>query len=88
MEILPTLSLKITLARSSAGPNPIFPTSGSNFSLSVQLTPPYSLFRDASYYKDPTSKYKLLSFIKNVLMQNGMCRLAKLAVQIKTNNLF
>ena len=40
------ISFKITLARSSAGPNPIFPTSGSNFVLSTQLTPPYSLFRN------------------------------------------
>ena len=39
------ISFKITLARSSAGPNPIFPTSGSNFILSTELTPPYSLFR-------------------------------------------
>ncbi len=40
------ISFKITLARSSAGPNPIFPTSGSNFILSTELTPPYSLFRN------------------------------------------
>ncbi len=40
------ISLKITLARSSAGPNPIFPTSGSNFILSTELTPPYSMFRN------------------------------------------
>ena len=39
-------NLKITLARNSAGPNPIFPTSGSNFLLSGQFTPPYSLLRD------------------------------------------
>lgn len=37
------LSLRLALARNSAGPNPMFPTSGSNFSLSVQFTPPYSL---------------------------------------------
>lgn len=36
------ISLKLTLLRSSAGPNPIFPTSGSNFSLSGQFTLPYS----------------------------------------------
>jgi len=38
------LSLKIALQRSSAGPNQLFPTYGSNFLLSVQVTPPYSLF--------------------------------------------
>ena len=58
------ISFKVTLARSSAGPNPIFPTNGSNFALSVQLTPPYSLFRDASFYKDPIQKYKYVEFHK------------------------
>lgn len=58
------ISFKVTLARSSAGPNPIFPTSGSNFALSVQLTPPYSLFRDVSFYKDPIQKYKYVEFHK------------------------
>ncbi|HRD58825.1 MAG TPA: POTRA domain-containing protein [Ferruginibacter sp.] len=37
------ISLKLTLLRNSAGPNPIFPTSGSNFMLSGQFTLPYSL---------------------------------------------
>jgi outer membrane protein insertion porin family len=36
------VSLKIALVRNSAGPNPIFPTSGSNFMLSGQFTLPYS----------------------------------------------
>ena len=58
------VSFKVTLARSSAGPNPIFPTSGSNFALSVQLTPPYSLFRDIALYSDPTQKYKYVEFHK------------------------
>ena len=39
------ISFKVALNRNSAGPNPIFPTSGSNFLLSAQVTPPYSLFR-------------------------------------------
>ncbi len=60
------ISLKITLARNSAGPNPIFPTSGSNFVLSTQLTPPYSLFRDPSFYKNPSQadQYKWVEFHK------------------------
>ena len=44
MELRITLTLKLALSRNSAGPNPIFPTSGSNFLLSGQFTPPYSLF--------------------------------------------
>ena len=50
-------SLKIALNRSSAGPNPIFPTSGSNFTVSVQATPPFSLLNKSSTndnsYKHP-----------------------------------
>ena len=50
-------SLKIALNRNSAGPNPIFPTSGSNFMLSVQATPPFSLINNSSTddnsYKHP-----------------------------------
>ncbi len=41
------VSYKLTLQRNSAGPNPIFPTSGSNFLTSVQFTPPYSLFNES-----------------------------------------
>ncbi|WP_207491978.1 BamA/OMP85 family outer membrane protein [Aridibaculum aurantiacum] len=37
-------NMKFALQRSSAGPSPIFPSSGSNFLLSTQLTPPWSLF--------------------------------------------
>lgn len=37
------LNLKFTLSRTSQN-QPIFPSGGSNFSLSLQLTPPYSLF--------------------------------------------
>lgn len=57
-------SLKITLARNSAGPSPIYPTNGSNFLFSVQLTPPYSLFRNASYYTDSSTKYNFIEFHK------------------------
>jgi outer membrane protein insertion porin family len=55
------ISFKIALQRNSAGPNPIFPTSGSNFLVSVQATPPYSVldpkllndgsFRHPEYHK-------------------------------------
>lgn len=49
-------SFKIELNRNSAGPNPIFPTSGSNFLLSVQATPPYSLI-NSSLSKDNQYKH-------------------------------
>ena len=55
------ISLKLALIRSSAGPNPIFPTSGSNFSLSGQFTLPYSLLGINS---NTTNKYELPEFHK------------------------
>ena len=42
------LSLNLTLARSSID-NPIYPRQGSEFALSLQLTPPYSLFDGVDY---------------------------------------
>ncbi|MDL2212696.1 outer membrane protein assembly factor BamA [Bacteroides sp. OttesenSCG-928-N06] len=42
------ISLNITLGRSSID-NPIFPRGGSEFSLSAQITPPYSLFDGINY---------------------------------------
>lgn len=55
------ISLKFTLLRNSAGPNPIFPTSGSNFMLSGQFTLPYSLLG----MTDPNdNQYKLPEFHK------------------------
>ncbi|MDQ6844336.1 MAG: outer membrane protein assembly factor [Bacteroidota bacterium] len=58
------ISLKITLARNSAGPNPIFPTSGSNFILSTQLTPPYSLFKNNATIQKEGDQYKFVEFHK------------------------
>jgi outer membrane protein insertion porin family len=55
------LSLKLALNRNSAGPSPIFPTSGSNFLLSGQFTPPYSLFRKNRTNED---SYRLPEFHK------------------------
>jgi outer membrane protein insertion porin family len=55
------VSLKLTLLRNSAGPNPIFPTSGSNFLLSGQFTLPYSLLGIQS---GTQAEYKLPEFHK------------------------
>ena len=56
------ISFKIALSRNSAGPNPIFPTSGSNFLVSAQFTPPYSLFRKGT--ETPEQSYRLPEFHK------------------------
>ena len=53
------ISFKIALNRNSAGPNPFFPTSGSNFALSAQFTPPYSLLNISS-----SNPYRLVEFHK------------------------
>lgn len=44
------ISLNLTLSRSSID-NPIYPRRGSEFSLSLQITPPYSLFDGVDYSK-------------------------------------
>ena len=55
------ISLKITLLRNSAGPNPIFPTNGSNFLISGQFTLPYSLMGITA---GAANQYKLPEFHK------------------------
>ncbi|MFO7575770.1 MAG: outer membrane protein assembly factor BamA [Bacteroidales bacterium] len=58
-------SVTTRLTRYSSGPNPIYPMRGSTFSLSLQLTPPYSLIsgKDFSNALD-TEKYKWIEFHK------------------------
>ncbi len=55
------ISLKLALARSSAGPNPLFPTSGSNFLLSGEFTLPYTAL---GIYKKGDNEFKLPEFHK------------------------
>jgi outer membrane protein insertion porin family len=55
------ISAKFTLLRNSAGPNPTFPTSGSNFMLSGQFTLPYSLLGITS---GTDNQYRLPEFHK------------------------
>ncbi len=59
-------SLKQTLARSTVS-DPIYPKSGSTVSLSLQITPPYSLFRggDPDYSKQPSEeRFQYLEYHK------------------------
>ena len=42
-------SYNLLFGRNSSGPNPIFPTVGSEFGLSFKLTPPYSMFSSVDY---------------------------------------
>jgi len=58
-----SLTFNTTLARNSID-NPMFPTQGSSISLSVALTPPYSLFRDPSFISDVNKRYQWLELHK------------------------
>lgn len=59
------LSYSITLGRSSAGANPIFPTYGSDFSIGAKVTFPYSLVNNKDYEDiDDQEKYKWLEYYK------------------------
>jgi outer membrane protein insertion porin family len=62
---LNNLSYNVTLSRNSAGPSLIFPTYGSNFSLSAKATLPYSLFSDRDYANlPPAERFKWLEYYK------------------------
>lgn len=61
------LNLRLVLSRNSIS-DPLYPTSGSNISLSGQFTLPYSIFRKDSYFSDVSTnlekKYKLIEYHK------------------------
>lgn len=55
----------LALTRNSMGPNPIFPTSGSEMSVAVTVTPPYSLFGDKDYSTmEDVDKFEWLEYYK------------------------
>ncbi|WP_300727284.1 outer membrane protein assembly factor BamA [uncultured Bacteroides sp.] len=65
-----SLSLNLTLSRNSTD-NPIFPRYGSEFTASLQITPPYSLFSNKDFstygkdnYEDAASMYKWIEYHK------------------------
>jgi len=59
------LSLTTRLTRFSSGPNLIYPTRGSTFSLSLQATPPYSLISGKDFSNvDEQEKYQWIEFHK------------------------
>ncbi|MDD2673495.1 MAG: outer membrane protein assembly factor BamA [Flavobacterium sp.] len=68
------LAYTIGLTRNSKGLNPIFPTYGSEFSLSAKLTPPYSLLNGVDYGTlGDQEEYKLKNTVdrQNVPDANG-----------------
>jgi outer membrane protein insertion porin family len=58
-------SYNIVFGRNSTAPSYIYPRSGSDLSLSLQLTPPYSLFSNKDYSVMPEKeKYKWIEYHK------------------------
>lgn len=59
------ISMKVILSRSSID-NPIFTRSGSNFSIGVNFTPPYSLFSNKNWKSEDDEKirYKYIEYHK------------------------
>jgi len=58
-----SLKLNTTLARNSID-NPMFPTQGSTIALSLDLTPPYSKWKDPSYLDDINERYRYIELHK------------------------
>ncbi|AOW22051.1 outer membrane protein assembly factor BamA [Urechidicola croceus] len=59
------LAYEINFGRKSAGPNPIFPKTGSEFNVGVKATFPYSLVNDKDYTSiSDQEKYKWLEYYK------------------------
>jgi len=57
----------VNFGRSSAGPNPIFPSGGSQFNILLKLTPPYSLLNNRDYTDLPDDElYEWIEFYKIV----------------------
>lgn len=45
------INYNISFGRFSAGPDPIFPTNGSDVNISASFTPPFSMFKEKGWYK-------------------------------------
>ncbi len=71
-------SFKTTFGRNSSGPSPIFPVGGSSFSLSLQLTPPYSLLNNKNYEGvSDNEKYEYLEYHKWMVKASWFMELYK-----------
>ncbi|MCK4664344.1 MAG: outer membrane protein assembly factor BamA [Bacteroidales bacterium] len=64
------ISITNTFARHSAGPNPLYPMNGSIFSLSLQITPPYSLFKEDKFWELSQNEIDNLDIGENENLEN------------------
>jgi len=82
------ISYNIVLARNNTSSNPIFPTSGSSFSIGLKATPPISLLNGKDYttLSDP-EKYKWLEYYKTTVKGEWYTPIWKKLI-LKTNSEF
>lgn len=73
-------SLTGTLTRSSVA-EPIYPRSGSRISLSVQFTPPYSIFRSDDYWK--LNDDDIAALIERIIKENGPGHIYDLSTEVQ-----
>lgn len=65
------VAYSINFSRKSAGPNPIFPINGSDFTLGFKATPPFSLLNGKDYKTlSDEDKYKWLEYYKTTFKAN------------------
>ena len=85
---LNNLAYSITFGRNSSGPNPVFPKTGSDISISVKATFPYSLVNKKDYTNlGLAEKYKWLEYYKTSFKAKWYTALSKDLV-IMTNTEF
>jgi outer membrane protein insertion porin family len=58
------LAYTIGLSRNSTSANPIYPRFGSQFNISLKLTPPYSLFSGTDFSALATEREELIEFLR------------------------
>ena len=76
----------VGLTRSNKGVNPIFPTYGSEFSISAKLTPPYSLLNGVDYSTlEEKEEYKLKNTVDRLNVPDANGNIVQIGDYIDTN---
>jgi outer membrane protein insertion porin family len=82
------IAYNVVLSRNSAGPNPIFPISGSSFSIGLKATPPISLMTGKDYASMiDEDKFKWLEYYKTTIKADWYTPIWKKLV-LRTNAQF